>query len=159
MKQWNKSDLQGMSVSERLDYYTEPEPNTGCWLWVGALSTGGYGKIYLDNKYIAAHRASWVVHHGPIPNGLLVCHKCDVKLCINPEHLFLGTQKENIEDATRKGRMSHGEDRPTSKLKESQVVNIFSDIRTASKIAAQYNITETAVYNIKAGRRWGYLGL
>jgi HNH endonuclease len=76
----------------------------GCWLWVGAMSTNGYGHFSLNRKITGSHRAAWRLFNGSIPDGYQVCHKCDVRCCVNPGHLFLGTQKDNIQDMVAKGR-------------------------------------------------------
>jgi len=91
---------------ERFEAKYIPEPNSGCWLWTASCWENGYGQISLPNtfKIVGAHVASWMLHQGPIPEGLFVCHSCDMPPCVNPEHLFLGTQKENMQDAARKGR-------------------------------------------------------
>ena len=76
-----------------------------CWLWTGSLAGGGYGQIVDDDqKRDMVHRVSWRLHFGPIPDGLHACHKCDVRNCVNPEHLFLGTRKDNSQDMLAKGR-------------------------------------------------------
>jgi hypothetical protein len=85
------------------EYYI-PEPNSGCWLWDAGVGNDGYGKVKRGGVTYRAHKYAWMQEHGPVPDGLLVCHSCDVITCVNPAHLFLGTQKENLEDMVRKGR-------------------------------------------------------
>lgn len=81
----------------------------GCWLWTGALYRLGYGHAYLLGKQQLAHRIAWILAFGEIPQGMLVCHRCDVRNCVNPEHLFLGTHKDNTRDMLRKGRAPKAE--------------------------------------------------
>jgi hypothetical protein len=84
-----------------------PTP-AGCWEWTGVLGGRGYGKFRFDDKMQPAHRVSWQITFGEIPDGLLVCHHCDNRLCVRPEHLFLGTASDNALDAYRKGRLNPG---------------------------------------------------
>lgn len=94
----------GTPPAERLEAKIVRIPEAGCWIWVGAA--GRYGKFSFaaGQNPIDAHRASWLTYRGEIPAGFRVCHSCDTPLCVNPDHLFLGTAKENTQDMIRKGR-------------------------------------------------------
>ena len=81
-----------------------PEPNSGCWLWDGAVNDKGYGVFYWRRTRRYAHRASYEIYRGPIRYGMFVCHKCDNPSCVNPAHLFEGTAEDNMQDCVRKGR-------------------------------------------------------
>jgi len=94
--------------------------SNGCWEWTGSLSTSGYSRIWACGKLVAAHRLSWVWANGKIPARLFVLHKCDNRSCVNPDHLFLGTQKENVQDCIRKGRFVGNVDgNPSTRLRVS----------------------------------------
>lgn len=88
----------------------------GCLLWMLAVGKGGYGNVWFGGKYVNAHRLAWTLTHGPVPAGMLVCHKCDNHRCVDPEHLFLGSQLENMADMVAKGRQKK------SKKNEQRVV-------------------------------------
>lgn len=84
-----------------------PEPNSGCWLWTASITPNGYGKIGIwagGKKTFIAHRVSWTLYKGHIPKNICVLHKCDNRLCVNPNHLFLGNKKDNTRDMIKKGR-------------------------------------------------------
>ena len=86
-------------------FWAKVRRGAACWEWQGAMLPNGYGKIFgTEHKIIGAHRASWIVTHGNIPEGMLVCHHCDNPRCVRPEHLFLGTDKDNTRDMFQKGR-------------------------------------------------------
>jgi HNH endonuclease len=92
------------TIQQRLDHLSIPEPNSGCLLWTGGYSTYGYGVIGYGGRIWQAHRLAWINVHGPIPLGALICHRCDVRGCINPDHLFLGTPSDNMVDMHEKRR-------------------------------------------------------
>jgi len=135
----------------------------GCWLYQGALRKTGhpYGWVTFKGKQMNAHRASWIATHGEISNGFNVCHKCDVPQCINPEHLFLGTQKENVLDMWKKCRHPRinlgGEKNRASKLTLEQVRQIRAMLAEKIKqrvIAEKFCISQVAVSDIKRKKRW-----
>ncbi len=84
--------------------YVLPEPNSGCWLWDGPVDGRGYAKHVRGNTHRLAHRVAYAETHGEIPAGMLLCHRCDVRLCVNPDHMFIGTQIDNMQDMSKKGR-------------------------------------------------------
>lgn len=128
---------------------------SGCWLWKGALYSNGYGVFSLDGKMTGAHRASWVLTFGSIPKGLCVCHTCDVRNCVRPSHLFLGTQKDNIHDCIRKRRFSTGK-KHAKALKRRAPYYLSASYRSAcregARKGAQHHnarLTETKVRKIR----------
>ena len=137
---------------------TGPVTSGGCWSWRGAASKGHYGWF----RGMGAHRASWLIHFGDIPDGKLVMHSCDNKTCVNPGHLFIGTQADNIEDCIKKGRMSDppvppfGEKHCNSKISDVDVTSIRSswvpNCRGLAKALAQkYGISINSVRGIALG--------
>lgn len=125
---------------------------SGCWLWTGKINVEGYGNFWVskDKPYNLAHRISWLIHYGEIPNELCVLHKCDVRNCVKPKHLFLGDRNDNNQDMMRKGRFKHG---VCGKLSEEQVILIREDVRSIAVIALDYLISTRMVYYIKSKER------
>lgn len=118
-----------------------------CWIWQRGLC-GQYGKIHINMKTNLAHRISYEEFIGPIPAGLLVCHKCDVRLCINPEHLFLGTYANNMQDASRKNRLVKGEDSHFSRFTDLQVeelIKLREEGFTYERLARIFNCSYTYI--------------
>lgn len=88
-------------------FWLNVQKTEGCWLWTGRRDGAGYGQIFVQGRRIGVHRLSWLLNCGEIPEGLFVCHHCDVPLCVRPDHLFVGTHDDNMRDAAIKGRMAH----------------------------------------------------
>ena len=127
---------------------------SGCWLWI-AGEHSGYGRMFRNGRTELAHRISYDLYRGPIPTGYLVCHTCDVPLCVNPDHLFLGTHKDNMGDRNRKNRTASGERNGNAKLTAEEVAAIRADSRTHREIARLYGIGLSTVSYVRTGRIWG----
>lgn len=145
-------------IRARLEKSCEAVPNTGCWLWTGATNEKGYGKLYLHGKMVRAHRVSYQEYNGPIPEGMLVLHKCDTPSCINPLHLKVGTLSENAKDAIKAGvtNVPHpqGSKHPKSKFTPEQVANIRKDPRSNPQIAKDYGVVQSTIWEIKTHRSY-----
>ena len=150
-----------------------------CWIWTGGTQRGGYGRIARDfgNGSTTTHLASYEIHVGPIPDGLCVCHRCDVRNCINPDHLFLGTHQDNSDDKMRKGRDRKqrgaarvamlkargfvGDRNPAAKLcaGNARVIMMLARAGVVSlrAIGAPFGASEQTVWNIKHGHQWSCL--
>ena len=148
------------TLKQRFEEKHIPEPNSGCWLWAAA-TRGGYGAININGKLQSAHRASWELENGPIPEGMHVCHSCDVKSCVNPAHLFLGTQADNMRDRDEKGRGAIGEKIGTSKLTEDDVNKIREEFDygqfTQQEVGDYYGVSQRAISDILNYNTWGHI--
>lgn len=146
------------SIDERFWSKVEIIPEHPCWEWIGYKNNKGkgYGKCWFENRKEYAHRASWIIHFGLIPKGLYVCHKCDNKGCVNPNHLFIGTHQDNVTDMVKKDRSARGERNGLCKLTRSAVLKIRADNRKHKEIAKEYGIHRNHVGGIKRREKWGY---
>lgn len=152
-----------------------PEPNCGCWLWTGAVTPSGYGKLKIGGrkgKFWVASRVAWSLHFGPIPSGLFVCHRCDNPPCCNPDHLFLGSHKENMQDCSKKRRCSShrnpvaarafmrnatqvrsGSLHPRSRLTEDMCEKIREMQGSQVALAAMFGVSPSTIWSIRSGKR------
>lgn len=126
------------------------EPNSGCLLWLGCTNHAGYGCINNGKKMVRAHRFAWEQDNGPIPDGICVLHRCDIRSCCNSKHLFLGTQLDNIDDMCAKSRQY-------SKLTETDICSIRSDNRILRIIAKDYGVGISLISRIKNNKLWKHL--
>lgn len=134
-----------------------PEPNTGCWFWLGRVDEYGYGHWRAYPNAVKAHRLSYALFKGPIPPGMHVLHSCDQPGCVNPDHLRVGTAQDNSDDKVRRNRQMRGRGAWKAKLTEEQVRSIYADKRQQKVIAAEYGVTENAVQAIRAGYNWKHV--
>lgn len=132
----------------------------GCWEWQGLKDSDGYGIIKYHQKNKKSHRVMWEIHYGEIPEGLVVCHKCDNPSCVNPTHLFLGTPAENAQDRSRKGRSGDitGTKNGRAKLDESKVneIRLFfaTGCYTKRQLGRMYGVSDTQIRNIVNATHW-----
>lgn len=137
---------------ERIDYIDKD----ACWIWQGWRFVAGYGGIRAFGHQYLAHRLSWEVHFGIIPEGNIVCHHCDNPPCVNPNHLFLGLPVDNSRDASNKGTF-HGELNHQSKLTAAAVRDIKIRLINGeqnTQLAREFGVTQPAISMIKTGKRW-----
>jgi len=146
---WNKVDIQG------------PDD---CWEWQDYVRPGRYGQFYFERNMHSAHRVSYELTYGPIPEGLCVCHHCDNKKCVNPRHLFLGTQKDNSQDMISKGRAIHikGERHGKAKLTEKEVIEIrrlyaLEGHMLQKDIAVLFNVSRRTISSIVSQVYWKHI--
>ena len=139
---------------QRFTSKISPPNENGCMLWNASIRENGYGQFHLKGKVVKAHRYAYELAYGKIEDDRLVCHRCDVRACVNPDHLFLGTNAENTADMIAKQRSGNGR----RKLTESQVREIRSSTETQRQLAERFQISIQHVYYIRRGTRWIHLG-
>jgi len=145
---------------DNLEYIKEnstEDTTTGCLIWNGKKNASGYGRCASWKENIMVHRKSWEVNNGPIPEGYVVCHACDTPACVNPEHLFLGTQSDNHADMVEKGRNVRGAAHTLAKLTDEKVNAIRRDCRASQVIAEEYGVSRALINGIRKGTRWKHV--
>jgi HNH endonuclease len=137
------------------------EPNTGCWLWARPLHPSGYGLVMYRGRQWSAHRLVYTLTRGDIPDGLCVCHTCDVRACVNPGHLWLGTSAENVADAIAKGRAPCGERHGSAKLTEQHArdarTTYVRGVVTYAELARRYGVAPNVIYRAINQRTWKHV--
>lgn len=147
-------------------FWARVDRSGSCWIWTGARFTNGYGSSGRKGRHKYAHRQSWEMINGPIPHGKLVLHHCDVRNCVNPEHLYLGSHADNMRDCMERKRhqkyvkpwtVLRGEECGPSKLTEADVIAIRADDGKQRDIAKQYGISQYNVWSIKHRKTWRHV--
>lgn len=136
----------------------------GCHYWIGAVTSQGYGLMYVNEgerrRQKNAHRISYEIYKGDIPKGMIVCHQCDNRLCVNPYHLFAGTPKDNTQDMVKKLRGTHGEKSTSAKLTNRDVLLIREHYKVGvlqSELAKRFNVLPNCISRIVNNKRWKHL--
>lgn len=142
--------LKEKTLAER--FWEKVDKSGACWEWKGSRDSRGYGSLKVGSKMVKAHRTSWEMHRGPL-TGEHVLHKCDNPSCVNPDHLFIGTHTDNMQDMKQKGRLKQ---RNNVKLKEWQVGEIRKLLKTMThrQIAFLYKVSKATITAISTGRNW-----
>lgn len=144
-------------VAER--FWEKVRKGPGCWEWMGSLRTAGYGQFWFDGGPKEASRVAWILTHGD-PGPLCVCHHCDNRLCCRPDHLFLGTHRQNMADATEKGRMNQGTNHHKALLREDQVLSIIRQHeagRSQADLAQVFGVHRSTIWSLVHGDSWRHL--
>lgn len=152
---------QGVPIEQKLLNFSKVNVATGCREWATkSKHIFGYGKVYYQGRSRDAHRVAWLVWCGPIPAGLYVCHRCDNPSCIEPTHLFLGTNAENLSDCKQKGRNARGESCRQAKVTEDDVRNIRNRRakgERAQALAVEYGLSYATIHDITARKTWKHV--
>lgn len=149
-----------MDIQDTYPAFVEPIPGVGCWLWTGPGSETNYGRLPGGHVPIRAHRYSWRITFGRIPRGLFVCHKCDITLCVNPQHLFLGTAADNSRDRELKGRRTifRGEKHPRAELTWVDVEEIRKEYALGGcsqrSLAHDYGVCQATIFYVLSHQTW-----
>lgn len=142
-------------------FWAKVDKSGQCWIWTGA-KTRGYGQCTVDKRHGYAHRFSWEMENGPVPPGLVVCHKCDNPACVRPSHLFVGTQRDNVMDCLAKGRANRrgltGASNPMARHispdETDQIITLFSRGLGVREIAPRFGLSKSTIHNIVSGKHW-----
>jgi hypothetical protein len=139
-------------------FWRRVDKTRDCWVWIGARSGGGYGQIGRDRLVHYVHRLSWTIHFGEVPDGLLVCHTCDNRVCVRPEHLFLGRKQDNNQDCASKFRGNGRKNSPVARLDDDEVLEIRAVYRAGGisqhALAARYDVAQMTISKIVRGETW-----
>lgn len=140
-------------------FFAKVNKTDKCWVWLGAKNDWGYGNFQYEGKIEKAHRVAYRMFIGEIPDGMKVLHRCDTPACVNPAHLFLGTDGDNARDraAKKRGNSPHGEQHTRAILTESQVLEIIQSSLSYKKLALKFSISKSAIRDIKIGKNWKHL--
>lgn len=163
---WNSKAIAGncyAKIDSELRFWSRVRKTDGCWIWTGTPSRTSHCQFCAPNGKVYVHRYAYELTYGPIPLGMFVLHRCDNPRCVNPLHLFLGTQRDNVQDCISKGRKpiihagAKGLKNASAKLSEADVLNIRAESGTVISLAAKYGVTPATISKIRLRRTWRHI--
>jgi len=145
---WTQFDRTKVKVSEELGF---------CWIWTGTVGSKGYGTFRMNGQMQYIHRIAFQLVKGPIPRGRKACHRCDVRLCGNPNHVYNGTSTSNLVDAYTRQRRPQGEAHPRAILTDKDVREIRRSKLAQKHLAVMFKVSQPTISNIKRGKAWSHV--
>ncbi len=146
-----------LGLRDAFDRYADVGGPSDCWEWTGTITSDGYGRAQCAKEKWSAHRLSYHIFRGPIPNGLFICHTCDNKKCVNPSHLYAGTAQDNSNDAVERGLQPRGIDMHNSVLTPKDVREIRCSEKSSRALAKQFSVSQATIMKVLTGRTWGHV--
>lgn len=154
------TDVAGRHLIENR-FWARVRKSDDCWEWTSGFDHFGYGRMHVKGSVVDVHRLSWALANGPIPEGMCICHKCDNPPCVNPSHLFLGTDADNIHDRDAKGRTQRGMRRTSAKLSDGDVIEIrraYADGEgNQHELGRSFNVTQQTIWSVVHRVTWTHI--
>lgn len=145
-------------IAQKIENSIVKVPESGCWIWLGSITPQGYGALTFGAKtHLNAHRTSYELKYGPIPKDVMALHHCDVRCCVNPDHIFLGNQQDNMTDKVCKNRQAKGSKHGQAKLTEQQAREAKFGTARPTELAKKFNCSATMIRQIRGGLYWKHL--
>jgi HNH endonuclease len=145
------------NIEEKFYNCIEIITETGCWIWLRSLNNSGYAIVNESRKIIPMHRWSYERFKGKIPENMCVCHSCDIRSCVNPNHLWLGSWQDNINDKVNKNRQAKGEKAPKAKLTSEMVLEIYKSKAPIKLLMKKYNMSKRSIVGIRHKESWKHI--
>lgn len=157
---WKEKSDEEIEKMMKICFLDRIEKTESCWIWTGSKTNRGYGIFTITGKVMSAHRLAWKIHKGEIPNGLIIRHLCNNPICVNPDHLALGTFQDNSDDRVKAGNTQKGSKNNLAKLNESQVIEIKKLLKqgiSGAEVGRRFGVTRSGINSIKNNITWKHV--